>query len=405
MRAGSRSLWVVSELYAPELTSTGYFITRIAEHLARDHSSEVFALASQPTYAARGVQAPSAELLNGVEVRRFWSPALRKDTILGRVANLLVFTSLTAWRLLRQVSPDDIILVVTNPPPLPYVAALVARLRHARLILLVHDMYPEVLLAGGMATQDSLIVRIMHRTSAWLYRTADCIVVLGRDMRRLVSAKLTSAEVQRIAIIPNWASLDEVRATSLKNRSPNGTFTVQHAGNMGRGHDVEILMRAAERLPHVDFVFVGNGAKREWIERAILMRSLTNVRVTDYRPRAELSESLGDCDIAAISFVAGMSGVSVPSRMYNVLAAGRPIIAVCEADSELALVVSEESVGWVVPPGDVDALIAAIDEASHCRAELSTLGIRARCVAESKYSQAVVMRAYDELVVSLENEH
>jgi len=398
-----RTLWVVSELYAPELTSTGYFITRIAEHLARDPSRVVFALVSQPTYAARGTSAASTEQSNGVCIRRFWSPALKKDTMLGRVTNLVVFTVLTAWRLLRDVSAGDVILVVTNPPPLPYIAALIARMRHARLILLVHDMYPEVLLAGGMATADSLIVHLLHRSSAWLYRTSDRVVVLGRDMKRLVSAKLRPVDVCRVVIIPNWASLDEVHATQIDSRAAAAPFTVQYAGNMGRGHDVEILVRAAERLPHVDFVFVGSGAKRAWLERQVSERALPNVRVTDYRPRDELSESLGDCDVAAISFVPGMSGVSVPSRMYNVLAAGRSIVAVCETDSELALVLSEDSVGWVVPPGDVDALTAAIQEASQSRAALSSRSIAARCVAERKYSQNVVMRAYDDLVTSLEN--
>jgi len=197
--ARSRTLWVLSELYAPELTSTGYFITRIAEHLARDPGRQVIALASQPTYSSRGTRASAREVLNGVNVRRFWSPALRKDTMLGRVTNLLVFTTQTAWSLLRSVSAGDTILAVTNPPPLPYLAALVARVRGARFVLLVHDMYPEVILAGGFAKPGSPVVRILDRTSRWLYRTAERVVVLGRDMRRLVTAKLPAADAWREA--------------------------------------------------------------------------------------------------------------------------------------------------------------------------------------------------------------
>ena len=399
-----RTLWILSELYAPELTSTGYFITRIAEHLALDPRRDVLSLASQPTYAARGVRASSEEMLNGVHVRRFWSPAMRKDTLLGRVLNLLAFTIQTAWVLIRKVSAGDTILAVTNPPPLPYLGALAARMHGARFILLVHDMYPEAILAGGFAKPDSLIVRVLDRTSRWLYRTADRVIVLGRDMQRLVTAKLSEGDARHVVIIPNWASLDEVDATPIASRPTNARFTVQHAGNMGRGHNVEILVDAAERLPHIDFTFIGEGAKRAWVEREALARSLPNVRVAGYRPRRELSQSLGDCDVAAIAFLPGMSGVSVPSRMYNVLAAGRPIVAVCTPDSELGLVVSEDSVGWVVAPHDLDGLVCAIAEASRSRTALAARGAAARCVAERKYSEDAIMTAYDQLVSSVDDQ-
>ncbi len=399
------TLWVVSELYAPELTSTGYFITRIAEHLAHDPSRRVAALASQPTYSARGVRAADDEIANGVHVRRYWSPALAKDSLGGKLANLVAFTLQCAWGLFRGVSSGDIILSVTNPPPLPYVAAFIARLRRARFVVLVHDMYPEVILAGGMAKPTGLLVRTLERASRWLYHTADRVIVLGRDMQKLVAAKLPPGDAWRVAIIPNWASLDEVHATAPRPRQENMPFVVQHAGNMGRGHNIEILARAAKRLSNVRFTFVGDGAKRGWIEREAARNSLANVRVMGYRPRSELSNSLGDCDVAAISFVRGMSGVSVPSRMYNVLAAGRPIIAVCDDDSELALVVTEETIGWVVAPDDLEGLVSALSEAAQSPELVLERGRTARRVAEERYSEEIIMQSYDELISSLECSH
>lgn len=395
--ASEITVWVVSELYAPELTSTGYYLTEIAEHLARIFP-HVTAIVSQPTYAARGTRAAAFEKRNGVTVRRFWNPALAKDALIGRACNLLAYSIHAGVALLWSVRSGDVVLAVTNPPPMPYIAALICRIKRARLVLLVHDVYPEVLVASGLAASDSGLVRIAHTASKWLYRRSDKIIVLGRDMSRLIRRKLsTDGAAAKLEIIPNWANLDAVQMSPVTEQQLANPMTVQYAGNMGRGHNIEILVEASARLPEINFAFIGHGAKRPWLERTIEERGLHNVAVRDYRPRGEMSESLADCDLSVISFVSGMSGVSVPSRLYNVLAAGRPILAICDADSELALVVEEERLGWVVRPNDVDGLVAVLRQAATHRTDLFALGARAYDAAQRRFSRACVMQSYEEL--------
>ncbi|MGH7555016.1 MAG: glycosyltransferase, partial [Longimicrobiales bacterium] len=178
---GATRLWVVSELYYPEQTSTGYFVTRIAEGLARDY--EVHALCSQPTYSARGIVAASRERRNGVMVQRCRSTRLDKNIRPFRLLNLVTFTTAVFATALRRFRAGDMALVVTNPPLIPYAMFAACRLKRARLVLLVHDVYPEVLVATGVAEANSRLVRWWHRASRKLYRGADRIVVLGRDMK------------------------------------------------------------------------------------------------------------------------------------------------------------------------------------------------------------------------------
>ena len=178
----SRSkLWVVSELYYPEETSTGYILTRIAEGMA--DRFDVHALCGQPSYSARGLRAPATEVRNGVMIRRCRATTLNKDVLLLKLLNLATITLSMFWNALWRLRRDDMVIVVTNPPSLPFLVALACRLRRARLVLLIHDVYPEVLSAAGMLHPSSFASRLGGRLNRWLYRSAERVVVLGRDMQ------------------------------------------------------------------------------------------------------------------------------------------------------------------------------------------------------------------------------
>ena len=400
----SEKIWVVSELYYPEDTSTGHFLTGIAEGLA-EHA-EVGVLCSQPTYAARGSRAPGRERRHGVNVRRCWGTRLNKDVLPFRLLNLLTISLALFWGGLRHIQRAAKVLVVTNPPLLPFLIMLACRLKRATPVLLVHDVYPEVLMAAGMVRQGSRGFRLMQGCTRWLYRQAACVVVLGRDMERLAATK---GAAQKTRIIPNWADLDEVRPEAsrvenalLKECGLQDAFVVQYCGNMGRTHGLEYLLAAAGRAaPATHFLLTGSGARKSWVEHEIPARGLKNVTVLPRCPRERLSEYLNACDLALISFVPGMSGVSVPSRMYNIMAAGKPILAVADADSELAAVIGEERIGWVVAPGDIDGILRVMAEARADPRLLREMGQRARSAAEAKYNLPRVLGLYRDLFAAL----
>jgi glycosyltransferase involved in cell wall biosynthesis len=405
-----RRVWVVSELYHPEETSTGYLLTRIAEGLAREFP--VFVLCGQPTYSARGVRAPRREERNGVSIRRCPGTTLDKDVLAFRLVNALTLAVSIFFAALRSFRRGEPVLVVTNPPLLPFVVALAAAVRGSPCALIIHDVYPEALVSAGLLGRDGLVARALAGLSRWLYRRMRRIVVLGRDMHALVQHKLGGTD-GRVVLIPNWADLDLVRPEARDGNPLLGElglrerFVVQYAGNMGRTHGAETLVDAARRLRHetpdVCFLFIGSGARRAWIEDTADREGLDNVRVLPSRPRSDQPTFLNASDVAIISFAPGMAGVSVPSRMYNVLAAGKPIIAVADEESELARVVREADVGWVVRPGDAEGVARAVLEAHGDRGRLHEMGRRAERAAATRFSLSSAVDAYCGLVHSMKN--
>lgn len=406
LAAGARppgTLWILSELYHPEETSTGWIMTRIAEGLAGRFDVKV--LCGQPTYSARGTRAPTVEIRGDVEIRRCSGSTLDKDRLPLRALNLVSLSASIFYQALRRVRRRDLVLVVTNPPVLPFLAAAACWVRGASCVLLVHDVYPEALVAAGLIRKGGWGERLMSRVTRLLYRRMTRVISLGSDMSALVRAKCPEV-ADRIVAITNWADSDMVRPRSrsgnamLRELGLTDEFVLQWAGNMGRTHALEEVVEAAERCQgrKIHFLFVGAGAKKQWIETEVARRGLSNVTMVPNQPRAASEQFLNACDVALLAVIPGMVGVSVPSRMYNILASGKPMIAMVDPSTEVARVIEEERVGWVVPIGDVERLVEVIEEARSNVTALAAMGRNARRAAEVKYSFESVMAQYGRLV-------
>ena len=394
--------WVISELYPPEKTATAHFLAGIAEGLAGQY--RVGVLCARPG-STEGQMAPDHATEAGVEVFRSPSIHLNGDLIPFRLINAL-YASVLIWaRALFQIRQGDVVIVVTNPPVLPFGIAPICWLRRAHCILLIHDVYPEALVAAGLLRPDGFHTRVFHRLTRILYRSVESIVVIGRDMRDLVGRKL-GQEPERIRLIPNWADTDWItpnhrRSNQLLARlGLLDEFVVQYSGNMGRTHGLEGLLQVAESLradSEFHLLFIGKGTRRNWLETTIRKRGLENVTLLPYRRSEELSDSLGACDLAVIAMLPGMTGVSVPSRVYNIMAAGKPILAIADEDSELAQLLREEGIGWIVPPAQTAEVRQVIHQARADRQLLQEMGSRARRVAENKCTRVAAIASYKAL--------
>lgn len=394
-------IWVVSELYYPEQTSTGYFLTRIAEGLAQSWPVEV--VSGQPTYSEQGMRAPGREDRNGVRIHRVRATHFAKDRLSLRAINILTLTLSVAWFALLRFRRGDRLLVVTNPPTLPPILGLIARWKRMDAHLLVHDVYPEVLAATRFLRADGIVYRFLQGVFSATFRLYGSIVVLGRDMAEVTRTKLAGA-TRRITVIPNWGDFEEVVPLP-RHANPflalndiTAPCIIQFSGNIGRTHDVETILEAARRLRARDdirFVFVGYGGKTGTIVDAIASGDLSNVRLLRRQPREMLGPMLASATATIIAFVGDMKGLSVPSRMYNVMSAGTPIIAIADPGSELALVVNEEQAGWVLPPGDVNVLVSLVEKLADVpgQAEAARRGANGRAAVEANYTlDAVIAR-------------
>lgn len=375
-------------------------------------SYSVRVLCSQPTYSARGKLAPHSEVRDGVRIYRCQGSTLNKDHLLFRFINAVTISLSIFFSALLKIKRDEKVIVVTNPPLMMFGIGLVCWLRGASCLLLIHDVYPEALIAAGLTVSGSILSQSLEWLTKTLYRNVAAIIVIGRDMKQLVLKKMSSCQTP-VALITNWADIEEIepsprtRNALLTRLGLVEKFVIQYSGNMGRTHGIEVLLQSAKELASESlyhFLFIGSGAKMEWLTKQVQHHGLTNVTILPTQPRDQLSETLNACDIAVISFIPGMAGVSVPSRMYNIMAAGKPIIAVVDENSELALVVKEEGIGWIVPPGDVAKIVTTTREAKSDPNLLSEMGKRARQAAEQKYSFQHIMDRYTSLMRDLEAE-
>ncbi|MBW4561953.1 MAG: glycosyltransferase family 4 protein [Mojavia pulchra JT2-VF2] len=404
-------IWILSELYFPEQTSTGYILTKIAEGLSEEY--EVKVITGPATNFLNCEHHQNYEIKDGVEIFRCQSTLFNKDIFWGRLVNLVTQSISILGKSWKLCQHGDVILVVTNPPLLPFVALILKWLKNCQFILLIHDVYPEVLVAAGLCSSSSLLAKIGRRVSVLLYTQASKIITLGRDMTKIVKDKLSNNSSienlsSKIYLIPNWAEHETVRPDDRDNNpllqelGCSDRFVVLYAGNMGKTHGIKDLAEVATILQvdgNIHFVVVGFGAKKKWLEEYVKSQNLQNMSIIPLsaRPRSEQSVSLNAGDVALISYVPGMAGVSVPSRMYNQMAAGKPIIAVADDWSELAEVVREENIGWVIKPGDIEGLVRTIQFAATNRELCVEMGIRAAEVARTKYSFAQTNQAYKKL--------
>ena len=382
----------MTEVYFPEEISTGYYLTSIAEGLADRFSVKV--LCGQPKHMSRGMTAPKHEVRNGVEIFRVAATTLDKNVMLFRLINMLTIGVAMFYNSLKRFNKGDRVLVVTAPPTMPVTTAFAALVRGANYTVLIQDSYPEILIAVGSLKRNSFSANVINFFNRWVYKYAAKIIVMGRDMNELFQNKTKGLDIP-IVTIPNWADLETIHPAPrednslLKELGISDKFVFLYAGNIGHPTDVETIIDSAEKLRDnrdIHFVFIGAGVKKKWLEDQVSKLSLVNVTVLDYRPRSEQIVFLNACDVGLIALIDGMWGTAMPSRTYNIMAAGKPILALTEEGSELAQVIDEENIGWHVLPGKPDELANTILQIYESRDMLSEMGARAATAAIAKYS-------------------
>lgn len=394
------TLWVLTEVYYPEEISTGYYLTSIAEGLARNRTVKV--LTGQPKHMSRGERAPKREHRNGVEIIRAWGTTFDKNTLVLRLINMLTIGASIFVKSIKFFRKGDQVLVVTAPPSLPVTTAIAALMRGASLTILVQDSYPEILIAVGATKRNSVFVKVVNLINRWVYKYASKIIVMGRDMNEMFVQKTAGLDIP-IVTIPNWADLESIQPTPredntlLKELGIMDKFVFMYAGNIGHPTDIETIVECAEKLldrKEFQFVFIGAGVKKKWLENRRAANSLPNITILDYRPRDEQIIFLNACDVGIVALIKGMWGTAMPSRTYNIMAAGRPILALTDENSELARVIDEEGIGWHIEPGNADMLLETILRIYENRHELGAIGKRARDAALAKYSLETACAAY-----------
>lgn len=379
--------------YPPDPSTTATYIGAIANAIALDMTTVVISGTPGSAKSPAAGDAPTV-----IEIAN-WKPpkhALGLRAIASTALAIRMF-----WAVYRQAREHDIVMSVSSPFTLPYAITLAARLRGASTALVIHDLYPEALEVAGIAKPTSLVVRALRLANAWLFRSLSAIFVIGRDVPPLL-LQYPRVSAEKIHFVPNWTLLpigfrDQVIGNPLRNCSP-AHFMVGLCGNLGFTHAPRTVFEAARLLRHDNSIhFVLSGWGVGWAELKTLQASenLKNVTLLDPVPEDQLAEFLAAADVWMIPYRRNVSGVSIPSRLYNFLAVGRAVIVGTEPNSEAGLAVTEEDIGWVVPPEDSMALSEAIREAARDRSGTLERGRRAATAAMKYSGDASLLRYRD----------
>lgn len=391
---------LLNQFFHPDQDAVAQLATDLAEDLAAA-GHEVTALSARGGFAGRA-PLPPRETWHGVRIVRAAGTSFGKRSLLGRVVDYATFFAAAAVRALL-LPRHDVIVATTAPPLVASIGALLRAIKGTRFVYWMQDVYPELAVEFGVLRKGALAERLFERLSRWTLRRASAVIVLGEAMADRVRAKGAASEA--IHVVPNWADGAGVRPVApeanafRREHGLEGKRVVLYSGNMGRGHDLATLLGAARRFaadPGVVFLFVGDGARRREVEAAA--REQPSIRLLPYQPRERLAESLSAGDVHLVSQDACTLGLIEPSKLYGVLAAGRPVLYVGPSGSEAAGTIVREGVGDVVANGDVAGAAAALQR---LLANAAPLGARARQVFEQAYDRRLRTARIAELVGTL----
>ncbi len=371
-------LWIVTELFPPDETSTSYILGEIANAMVKKY--RVGVICGPAIYDKRKkIDINTSFHLNeSIDVHRIKGLNLDKNTTIGKAFSLLLMSQRLMTIVKQYVRQGDKVLIVTNPAPLILLMSKLKCRLNFELTVLVHDIFPENTLAAGFKMpMYNFIKRLFDKA----YSKADQLIAIGRDMRYVLKEKVENGTKSKdylpdITIIENWADIDNIQPQPM----PKGKIILEYAGNIGR---VQGLDKIIEQLPNdVELHVYGTGSMENNLKK------LNHPHVFFHGPyfRSQQNEVLAACHIAIVTLQDDMYGLGVPSKIYNILASGRPVIFFGPKDSEIDLLVREEQIGYCGWP-----------DGWHMD-EIESMGIKARKVAEEKYSKTIILNKFLETI-------
>lgn len=400
---GTGRVVFINRFFYPDESATSQLLSDLAFHLAAEGMA-VHVITGRQRYDDPQADLPAHEVLRGVEVHRVWSSRYGRARLATRALDYLSFYAGATIALLRVARRGDVLVAKTDPPLISVPTAVVARLKRARLVNWVQDLFPEVAMAYGMRAVRGPLGAMARWVRDRSFRGAAANVVLGEAM----AARIQAAAVRgRVRIIPNWSDGEAIRPVApVDNRLRDEwrleeRFVVGYSGNFGRVHDASAILAAAQALagePDIRLLMIGGGVQRERLETECRNMAVANVDFRPFQPRERLRESLGAADVHLVSLRSDMEGLVFPSKLYGVLAAGRPVIFLGARGGEIAHLLEDAGCGMGLAQDDAEGLVAAIRELAADPERCRDMGRRARELFEARYERQIALDRWRDLI-------
>jgi colanic acid biosynthesis glycosyl transferase WcaI len=394
----------LNRYFCPDRSSTSQILSDLAFYLAV-RGEPVQVIASRRRYDDVAAILPGCENLRGVAIHRVATTRFGRFSLIGRAVDYASFYLSAGAALLRLARRGDVVVAKTDPPMLSVLTAALAALRGFERVNWLQDLYPEIAGALGVPGLGGAAGRILAGLRDRSLRGAAMNVAIGEDMaQKLHDMGLPAAKLR---IIPNWSD-DESIAPSESAANPlrrewslEGKFVVLYSGNLGRAHDIDTMLGAAERLrarTDIVFLYIGSGFEFAKLQAEVRRRGLDNFRFKPYQPREALPLSLGVGDMHWLSLKPGLDGLILPSKFYGIAAAGRPILVIGSTEGELSRLVRRYACGYAVAPGRSDELADIVaklaDDPPRCR----DLGRKARAMLDAEFTKASALEHWHEVL-------
>jgi colanic acid biosynthesis glycosyl transferase WcaI len=398
---------LITLYYPPEITSNGVLMERLVRDL-RERDHRITVIAAFPQYAALAGVAKSGwwpflkrSREDGTTVWRIRVPAFgSRESFVSRTITYLLFNVASVFTALL-CGPQDMVFTLSPPLTNGIVSSLVGRLKRAHSVYNVQDLVPEAYVQFGVLKSRS-VIWFFEMLENFVYRH-NALTVISDSFRDHVVRRKISAE--KITVIPNFVDTDEIRPLPRENELSErlglaGKFVVMHAGSIAYRHGVEVLVDAASLLrdlPDVLFMVVGDGAKRHAVEERAQQAGLPNFRMCGYFDRADLALLRACADVQMIVLRRGHTSHSVPSKVYEIMASGRPFVAAVDEGSTIWDIARKASCGLTAAPESPEEIAAAVRRLHGDRQLACQMGANGRAHALAHFSAEAVGRQYDEL--------
>ena len=410
-----KKLLIYAHYFYPDVASTGQILTELCEGMT--DAFDITVICVVPSYSGTIDEKYKTKRIykeehNGIKIIRVRVPEFQKSNKISRVKNLLAyfFNSLLAT---LKIEKQDYIYTISQPPILGGVLGVLGKwLKGGKLIYNIQDFNPEQTMAVGYS-KNKLLLNTVMSVDKFSCKKSDKVIVVGRDMQETLRNRFNNKKVPKNVFINNWINEKEIypleqnhpRIVEFKEKyNLKDKFIIMYSGNIGLYYDLENIIKVIGEFKDredVVFAFVGDGTVKDKVEAYVKENNLSNVTFIPYQDKADLIYSLNAADIHWVVNAKGIKGVSVPSKLYGVMAAGKPVLGVLDEGSEARLIVEDCNCGVCIEPGNYKEISNNIEYILNNKEEIRALGSNGRQYLETNLTKEVSINKYKENILAI----
>ena len=412
-----KKLLIYAHYFYPDVASTGQILAELAEGMI--DAFDITVICVVPSYSGTIEEKYKSKRIyieeyKGIKLVRVRVPEFTKSNKISRIKNLLAyfFNSLIAT---AKIEKQDYIYTISQPPILGGVLGVLGKwIKGGKLIYNIQDFNPEQTIAVGYA-KNKLLLNTVMAVDKFSCKNSDKVIVVGRDMQETLKNRFNNKKVPSNVFINNWINEKEIypldqnhpKIIAFKEKyNLKDKFIIMYSGNIGLYYDLENIIKVIGEFKDredVVFAFIGDGTVKSKIEEYVTNNNLNNVTFIPYQDKADLIYSLNAADIHWVVNAKGIKGVSVPSKLYGVMAAGKPVLGVLDEGSEARLIVEECNCGVCIEPGNYKEISRNIEYILNNKELIKSLGRNGRKYLEVNLTKDVSINKYKETILSLDN--